>query len=83
MGSRTENHGVPGSNPGPATHYTPANNFMGIGEWPPIVDREALDVFRNETTSAIARKSVRLPVHEKRINERPPPLGGGLALSRE
>jgi hypothetical protein len=56
---------------------------MGIGEWPPIVDREALDVFRNETTSAIARKSVRLPVHEKRINERPPPLGGGLALSRE
>src|SRR5215204_2529882 len=26
MSNRTENHGVPGSNPGPATSKTPANN---------------------------------------------------------
>ena len=25
IGSRTENHGVPGSNPGPATSKSPAN----------------------------------------------------------
>src|SRR5215208_1761381 len=26
IGNRTENHGVPGSNPGPATSKSPANN---------------------------------------------------------
>jgi hypothetical protein len=38
----------------------------GVGE-PPILDREALDILRDETTSAIARKSFRLPGPEKRM----------------
>jgi transcriptional regulator with XRE-family HTH domain len=38
----------------------------GAGE-PPVLDREALDVLRDETTSAIARKSFRLPAPEKRM----------------
>jgi hypothetical protein len=37
-----------------------------VGE-PPIVDREALDILRDETTSAIARKSFHLPGTERRM----------------
>ena len=37
-----------------------------VGE-PPILDREALDILREETTSAIARKSFHLPGPEKRM----------------
>lgn len=37
-----------------------------VGE-PPIFDREALDILRDETTSAIARKSFHLPGPEKRM----------------
>jgi hypothetical protein len=33
----------------------------------PIIDREALDIFRDETTSIIARKSFHLPKWEKEM----------------
>jgi transcriptional regulator with XRE-family HTH domain len=38
----------------------------GVGE-PPIVDNEAMNILGDETTSAIARKSFRLPGPEKRM----------------
>ena len=34
---------------------------------PPMLDREALDILRDETTSAIVRKCFRLPAPEKRM----------------
>ena len=38
----------------------------GVGE-PLVLDREALDILRDETTSAIARKSFHLPGPEERM----------------
>ncbi len=39
--------------------------FLDRGGSPPIIDRELLDVFRDETVSAIAHKSLHLPDREK------------------
>ncbi len=44
-----------------------AGYFLDGVEEPPLLDREALDILRDETTSAIARKSFRLPDPEKRM----------------
>jgi transcriptional regulator with XRE-family HTH domain len=44
-----------------------AGYFLDGVEEPPLLDREALDILRDETTSAIARKSFRLPGPEKRM----------------
>ncbi len=41
--------------------------FLDVVGEPPILHREALDILRDETTSAIARKSFRLPGPEKRM----------------
>lgn len=40
--------------------------FFNSSERTPIIDPQMLDIFRNETVSAIARKSLKLPDHEKR-----------------
>jgi len=39
--------------------------FLDRGKKPPIIDQEALDIFRDETVSAIAHKSLHLPNREK------------------
>jgi hypothetical protein len=44
-----------------------AGYFLEGEEKPPMLDREALDILRDKTTSAIARKSFRLPAPEKRM----------------
>ncbi len=44
-----------------------AGYFLDGAKEPPILDREALDILRDATTSAIARKSFHLPNPEKRM----------------
>ena len=41
--------------------------FLDKGKKPPIIDREVLDIVRDETASAIAHKSLHLPGHEKQM----------------
>jgi len=41
--------------------------FLDRGERPPIIDREALEILQEETTSSIARESFRFPPHERRM----------------
>jgi transcriptional regulator with XRE-family HTH domain len=41
--------------------------FIDKGKKPPIIDREAMEVLRDETVSAIAHKSLRLPGRERRM----------------
>jgi transcriptional regulator with XRE-family HTH domain len=41
--------------------------FIDRGKKPPIIDREAMEVLRDETVSAIAHKSLRLPGRERRM----------------
>jgi transcriptional regulator with XRE-family HTH domain len=41
--------------------------FLDKGKRPPIIDREVLDIFRDETATAIAHKSSDLPGHEKQM----------------
>ncbi len=44
-----------------------AGYFLDVVGEPPVLDWEALDILRDETTSAIARKSFRLTGPEKRM----------------
>jgi transcriptional regulator with XRE-family HTH domain len=39
--------------------------FLDQSKKPPIINQEALDIFRDQTVSAIARKSLQLPSREK------------------
>ena len=41
--------------------------FLDWGEQPPIIYRGALEILQDETTSAIARESFRLPPHERQM----------------
>lgn len=41
--------------------------FIDKGKKPPLIDREAMEVLRDETVSAIAHKSLRLPSRERRM----------------
>lgn len=41
--------------------------FIDSGKKPPIIDREAMEVLRDKTVSAIAHKSLRLPGRERRM----------------
>ena len=41
--------------------------FVDWGEQPPIIYREALEILQDETTSAIARASFRLPRRERQM----------------
>lgn len=41
--------------------------FIDRGKKPPIIDREAMEALRDETVSAIAHKSLRLPAREWRM----------------
>ena len=41
--------------------------FLDKGKRPPIIDREVLDIFRDETASAIAHKSFHLPGQEQQM----------------
>lgn len=41
--------------------------FLDREEQPPIIDREALEIFQDGTTSAIARESFCLSPHERRM----------------
>jgi hypothetical protein len=41
--------------------------FLDEGMKPPIIDREVLEIFQDETASAIAHKSFHQPGHEKQM----------------
>jgi transcriptional regulator with XRE-family HTH domain len=41
--------------------------FLSRAKSPPLLDREAMDIFRDETVSAIAHKSLHLPGREKEM----------------
>src|SRR5215207_4473422 len=41
--------------------------FLDKGKRPPLIDREVLEIFRDETATAIAHKSFHLPDHEKQM----------------
>lgn len=41
--------------------------FLNSGKRPPLLDQEAMEIFRDETVSAIAHKSLHLPGREKEM----------------
>ena len=41
--------------------------FLNKGRRPPVIDREMLEIFRDEKASAIAHRSFHLPGNEKQM----------------